>query len=449
MLEENWAYRIIVILSMCIFLIWTYLTNEATILGYINGKFALDARLIWQIGIFALLSVVLFYLMQSTLDYKSQNEVLKKYMQRLQQELDTETEALKNLKAESNAELLRLESFIVTISDMAKQISSVLQTDELLRVIFRKAIDLLGSQKCAIFRVDSEENELLLVDSVGYKNEEIQNLGLKPSEEYGLIGYAAQAGLFASRKMLIHDQAKRHIMNNDKLDAEFCQPIMHGNSTFAVLCVGSVGGDLTHEQMMRILSALANFGKVALTNTMLVDRIREQSIRDSLTWLYNHQYFQERMEALLSKAKAEAESLGLIIIDIDHFKDINDTYGHQAGDYILKKTAEILNSQLRTDDLIARYGGEEFVIGLPGGGTKTAHETAERIRKIFEDTDFKFEDDIIKVTISAGIHAFDPESKEDLNKTKLIKFADQALYIAKGKGRNKTIIFNNKDTKEG
>ena len=146
MFEESWAYRMIVILALCILLVWTYLTNEDTLANYISGKFILDTRLIWQIGIFAVLSLVLFYLMQSTLDYKSQNEDLKKYLQRLQKELDVETQALKDLRSESETKLARFQSFIVSLSDMAKQIGFSLHHDELLRVILRKAVDLLGSR---------------------------------------------------------------------------------------------------------------------------------------------------------------------------------------------------------------------------------------------------------------------------------------------------------------
>lgn len=440
MFEGNWAYRVIVILSLCILLTWTYLTNEETLLNYIGGRFVLDTRLIWQIGIFALLSIVLFYLMQSTLDYKNQNGVLKKYLQRLQQELDIEREAIKELKTESNEELLRLESFIVTISDAARQISSVLQTGELLRVILRKTVDLLGSHRCAIFRVDQDSKELVCIDAVGYNKKKIDALNLKPAAESGIIGYSAEHGVFVSRKTLNQDYAKKHLLDRDKLSTSFCQPIMHNLKTLAVICVGSVNPELTHEQTMRLLSTLANFGSVALANTKLVDRIREQSIRDSLTWLYNHQYFQSYMDDMLKRVKHEDKPLGLIMMDIDHFKHLNDTYGHQAGDYVLKKAASIFNSELRGSDMVARYGGEEFIAILPHRGIEEAYNIAERIRRVFEKTKFEIEGKDLSVTLSAGISAFKPSDKTDISKQMLIKYADDALYKAKEEGRNKVVM---------
>jgi diguanylate cyclase (GGDEF)-like protein len=421
-------------------LVWTYLTNEETLLNYISGRFILDTRLIWQVGIFALLSIVLFYLMQATLDYKSQNDILKKYLQRLQQELDIERESLKGLKEESGDELLRLESFIVTISDMAKQISSVLQTDELLKVLLRKTIDLLGPKQCAIFKVDNNTKSLIYIDSIGYKKKEVETLELKANEESGLLGYSAANGMFVSKETIGHDHTKAYIIEKDRLATNFCQPIVHNTETLAVICVGETAKGLTHKQIMRLLSTLSNFGAVALTNTILVDKLREQSIRDSLTWLYNHQYFQDKMDILLNQAKREKEPLGFMMIDIDHFKMLNDVHGHQAGDFVLKKSAAILTSELRGDDVIARYGGEELVVMLPRMDLKGSYMVAERIRKLFENSLFEFEGKDLKITVSAGVSAFDPSKKADANKDLLIKHADKALYEAKGKGRNKVMF---------
>lgn len=431
----------VVVLSLCILLVWTYLTNEETFLNYISGRFILDTRLIWQIGIFALLSIVLFYLMQSTLDYKNQNEVLKKYLQRLQQELDSEREALKELKAEFNKELMRLESFVITISDMAKQISSVLETEHLLKLLLRKTVDLLGSQDCAIFRVDSKKGRLIYVDSVGYLRGEIETLSLKMDEESGQVGLAAKTGDLISKKVLSQDSAKRHVLNNDKIKTSYCQPIVQNSRTLAVICVGDVSKDLTSQQTVRILSTLANFGAVALTNTELVDRIREQSIRDSLTWLYNHQFFQKQMDTLLNRAIREKETLGLVMMDLDHFKEFNDTYGHQAGDLVLKKTAEILNSEARSSDVIARYGGEEFVVILPGRDERSAYDITEGIRKRFEESTIEFEGRHLKITISGGVSVFNPAKERQIKKNVLIKYADEALYRAKKEGRNRVIVY--------
>lgn len=437
--EGNWVYRFIVILSLCILLVWTYLTNEETFLNYISGKFILDTRLVWQIGIFALLSIVLFYLMQSTLDYKGQNKALKEYLKRLQRELDSERGAIQGAKSEFNDELMRLESFIIVLSDMAKQISSVLETEQLLRLILRKTADLLGSEKCALFRVDNKQDKLLYIDSFGYAKKELEDLNLKTDEESGQIGLAAGTGMFVSQSLLSKDPARKHVLNNDKIQTKYCQPIVHYGASLAVICVGDISKNLTFQQVVRILSTLANFASIALTNTRLVDRIREQSIRDSLTFLYNHQFFQERIDKLLKEAIKEKRFLALIIFDLDHFKEFNDTYGHQAGDLILKKAAEILTSEAKSHDIIARYGGEEFVVILPGADDKASYQMAEKIRERFAKSNFEFEGRDLNITISGGVSVFNPAKAEQIKKNLLIKYADQALYRAKGEGRNRII----------
>lgn len=441
MFEESWVYKMVVILALCVLLSWIYFTNEDTILNILSGRFEFNTTTVAQVGIFFILSIVLFFLLQSTLDYKSQNEVLKKYMQRLQQEVDTEREALKELKSESNVELLRLESFIVTISDMATQISSVLDVKQLLRVLLRKTIDLLGSERCAIFSVNAEEKKLEFIDAVGYKKDMIRKLTLKTDEESGMLGLAAESGRFVSKRIINQDYSKKHILDNDSFDIEFCQPITHSSGTLAVLCVSNVSKDFTHEQAMRLLSILSNFGAVAFTNTKLVDEIREQSVRDGLTWLYNHQYFQSKMDEFLTEAKRRREYLGFIILDLDHFKQLNDNYGHLAGDYVLKKTAEILNSELRGSDITARYGGEEFVAVLPSRNVQQTYDIAERIRKVFEKAKFNFEGKELTVNISAGVAAFNPIRDEDTKKNMIIEHADEALYKAKREGRNKVMMY--------
>jgi len=130
----------------------------------------------------------------------------------------------------------------------------------------------------------------------------------------------------------------------------------------------------------------------------------------------------------LKKAK---EPLSLVMMDIDYFKHFNDTYGHQAGDFVLKKAAAILNSELRGSDIVARYGGEEFVAILPRRTIEEAHSIAERIRKVFAKTRFEFEEKDLNITLSAGVSAFKPSGEEDISKELLIKRADEALYKAK------------------
>ncbi len=437
--EATWTYRILVILCLCILLVYTYLTNEETLLNYVSGKFILDSRLIWQIGIFTLLSLVLFYMLESALDYKSQNEVLKEYIKKIQTELDAEREAIKDLKFASGDKIVKMGSFIITISDMAKEFNSLLETGPLLKAILLKTSELLGSNKCAVFNLSRDKKTLQVVEAIGYEADNIADNRLTCDENSGMLGLAASEGKFYSRDILFNDYSKRHVLEKDKFSMQFCQPIIYGKEVLAVICVGSSRAELSEEYIMRILATMANFGAVALSNSRLVEKIKDQSIRDSLTQLYNHQYFQDKLEQMLAEAVKNKKPLGFIMIDLDRFKDLNDTYGHQMGDVGLKRLSELLMSKARKDDVIARYGGEEFTYIAPGLGLEETAKLAEEIRHDFKHTTLEFETTKTTCTLSAGVAAYLPQVYHTMKKNILIRMADEALYEAKEKGRDKVV----------
>jgi diguanylate cyclase (GGDEF)-like protein len=157
---------------------------------------------------------------------------------------------------------------------------------------------------------------------------------------------------------------------------------------------------------------------------------------DGLTQIFNKRYFLETLERELGRAERYRRDLSLIIFDIDHFKKINDTYGHLAGDHVLKHLALVIKSRIRREDILSRYGGEEFTIILPEIDQENAAGFAEKIRKLIEKAVFKFEDTEIPVTISIGVARYTPDVG-DAND--FIKLADDKLYEAKMQGRNRVV----------
>jgi len=155
---------------------------------------------------------------------------------------------------------------------------------------------------------------------------------------------------------------------------------------------------------------------------------------DGLTQIYNKRYFLETLEREISRAQRYHRDLSLIMFDIDHFKKVNDTFGHLAGDAVLKQLASVLKSRIRREDIMARYGGEEFAVILPEIGSVNAMTFAEKVRRIVEKTTFKFEDHQIPVTVSIGVAAVGPGIQTPLE---FIKLADDKLYQAKIEGRNR------------
>jgi two-component system, cell cycle response regulator len=153
---------------------------------------------------------------------------------------------------------------------------------------------------------------------------------------------------------------------------------------------------------------------------------------DGLTQVYNRRYFLEQLEREVSRAKRYRRELSLILFDIDHFKLINDNYGHLAGDYVLKQLATVVKGKIRREDILSRYGGEEFAIILPEIDAPNAMQFAEKVRRLIEKAPFKFEETKISVTVSVGVATcIDADDAPAL-----IKRTDDKLYEAKGAGRN-------------
>ncbi|MCK5035259.1 MAG: GGDEF domain-containing protein, partial [Candidatus Sabulitectum sp.] len=169
------------------------------------------------------------------------------------------------------------------------------------------------------------------------------------------------------------------------------------------------------------------------------EKFRRLSIEDPLTGLFNRRYFFDKTERTLERSKKDSNEVFVSIIDIDLFKHVNDKYGHLAGDFVLKELGALINDSIRPSDLLARYGGEEFVLSLSDSSHKQANELMERVRLAIESHDFFFEDETIKITISAGIATLNELEHSGKPLDKLLKIADKRLYQAKESGRNKIV----------
>lgn len=170
----------------------------------------------------------------------------------------------------------------------------------------------------------------------------------------------------------------------------------------------------------------------------LQTKVTSLTIFDELTGLINRRHFYDRLEEELDRTRRYGTKLALIMVDIDHFKKVNDELGHPLGDVALAEVARLLKANIRTSDIIARYGGEEFAIIIPAQGKNAAFKVAEKLCNVVEVNDLTLDGPQLKVTISAGVADADdlPAKSEDIKAT-LIRMADRALICAKKAGRNR------------
>ena len=213
-------------------------------------------------------------------------------------------------------------------------------------------------------------------------------------------------------------------------------PIFSEGKIYSIIKVFS-GQNSFQAEDLRFLSTIASLSAIAFMNANLFEKTQALAITDSLTGLFNHTYFLERVREEVTRAKRFGEKLCFMMLDIDHFKKFNDTYGHQIGDEVLIRVAGRIKRKLRATDLIGRYGGEEFAVLLPKTDKKNAIKIAEALRKAIQSEKFNFSGEKLNVTVTIGVSAF-PECNTI---SELIASADESLYRGKKLGRNRVVLW--------
>lgn len=230
----------------------------------------------------------------------------------------------------------------------------------------------------------------------------------------------------------------QHISQDDSLPAEsLCVPMMAQGNTVGLLYIAALtSGHLTPAKR-QLARTVAEHLAVALANVKLQETFKAQSMRDALTGLFNRRYLEESLEREIHRARRQNYTVGIVMVDVDHFKRFNDQFGHDAGDEVLKTIARLLENSIRSSDIVCRYGGEELTLILPEASLQDTQTRAEQIRYMIEHLKlYHGNQSLGSITASFGVACF-PQHGETLEG--VLRIADTALYRAKALGRNRVV----------
>jgi diguanylate cyclase (GGDEF)-like protein/PAS domain S-box-containing protein len=287
-----------------------------------------------------------------------------------------------------------------------------------------------------------EATQPVLARRWGELSEVVRSVKVPVTDDASVLAHAVRTGETVTQETLKEDPRLRlhpEIAKHFPLKRFAAAPLLADREAIGVIVVdaSSRKRDFSPERLM-MLEMFANQAALAINNGLIFQNVLDRAQRDSLTRLYNHGHFQDALRNELERAVRYGNSLSLIMLDIDHFKGFNDTYGHQTGDMVLKQTALLLSALVRVTDLPARYGGEEFALLLPQTEYEHALELAERLRVGVERKVVVTgpQGQKIGVTASFGVSCFPRHAAEP---HELVMCADAALYLAKDRGRNRVV----------
>jgi diguanylate cyclase (GGDEF)-like protein len=315
---------------------------------------------------------------------------------------------------------------------LTKVVNSGAALPELLRAVAKAATDLVAANSCAILLLDESRAELLSKASHGLSPEEEALVSFKVGE--GIAGWVAEHGAPALIPDARQDPRFKILEGQvTPIRGMLCVPLTTKEGVIGVISVTSLNASAfgkDHEELLAYLGS-------SIVKDIENARLYRLSITDSLTKAYNRQYLYQRLPDELERSRRYGDPLCVALFDVDHFKRFNDTWGHPAGDFVLKEIVRIAHEQIREVDALVRYGGEEFLILLPKTLADGARTIAERYRRAVETAEFPWSDQKLKVTVSIGLAALAVDIPTD---DVLLKRADEALYQAKQGGRNRVVV---------
>ncbi|MBN1899425.1 MAG: diguanylate cyclase [Spirochaetes bacterium] len=365
------------------------------------------------------------------------------YIRRLEEKLGYKKTA-ETAEEVTPQDRLKAERKMTTVLGTSRYLSSILDLDELLDKIMTRTIEMVGAERGALFLYPEGKE--------GMKNLQIRvvkNLGKKDieSESFGTSMSIIKRVTKEQKPLIVEDASMDDAFKGQVsvvrygLKSVLCAPIMARGNMLGIIYLDNrlVSGLFSQEDLM-VLDLISSQAGVSIQNA----RLYRRAVTDGLTGLYNRIFFDNMLMQSVHEATRYNKPLSLVIIDIDHFKEFNDTYGHQAGDMVLKTVTEKIRTHVRRSDIAARYGGDEFVLILPQTDRDGARMMAEKMREEVEKTKVSYtmgkRQERLNITLSIGI----ADINEGDDRITFLEKADRALYQAKEQGRNCVVVFGHR-----
>jgi diguanylate cyclase (GGDEF)-like protein len=328
-----------------------------------------------------------------------------------------------------------------SLAAIIRELSSTIKIGEVLEKMLDQTCKVVPYDRCALFIADHTSRSLTLRAQRGFFPEGSEECCIPI--DYGLAGFVATQRQPVSFSDLAERGTAIEIIprakGQERIRSFLGLQLLDPEGLVGVWVLASEKPASFDSEHVEILKFVAAQAAVLISNAVLHQKVERLSVTDGLTGLYNHRAFQERLQTELERGERDAAPLSLLLLDIDHFKKINDTYGHPFGDRVLRTLAVELKRLARRVDLVARYGGEEFAVILVNTNRRGCRAGAQRVLKAVHDLRIRHEGQDFTFTLSIGTATF-PENA--LTREELVRCADQALYAAKAGGRDRAVPYD-------
>jgi len=331
---------------------------------------------------------------------------------------------------------------IAVFQELGKALTSSLQLDQVLRTIMEKIDEFLRPDNWSLLLLDEAKQELYFELAVGKASQALKDVRIKLGQ--GIAGWVAQHG----EVVIVPDTSKDtrffgKVDEKTKMETRsiVAVPVRFRDNCLGVIeLINCVGPDGFDPRDLKLLEALSDFAAIALENARHVKRIHELTIKDDCTSLYNARHMGFILDTEIYRSQRYNYEFSIVFIDLDHFKQVNDTHGHLVGSRLLAEMGDALKTNCRLIDFAFRYGGDEFVILLPQTSKENAVKVARRLHRLIRETVWLAKEGLdIHITPSVGLAAYPIDSR---TKEGLLHLADEAMYLVKNTNRDDVAVAN-------